>query len=68
MCPCEGNYVCTFHENEIRDLYAALTVAERRGDDDQRRLRGALAGYGIKAEIVKLRMDTEAHERAEVNR
>ena len=68
MCPCVGHHVCQYHEDAIRDLYAALAAAERAGDDDQRRLRGELASYGIKADIVKLKLDTEAWERQEANR
>lgn len=68
MCPCIGDDICTYHENQIRDLFAALTVAERRGDDDQRQIRGQLALYGRKADIVKLKLDTEAYERAEAAR
>ncbi len=57
MCPCDlaNEFVCAACTDRVEDLFAALLVAERRGDDDQRRLRGEVVRLGLKGEIVKLR-------------
>lgn len=58
MCPCDlaNEFVCGGCTYYIEDLVRALRLAEERGDDDQRELRGRLLRLGLKAEIVKLRM------------
>lgn len=60
MCGCIGHTVCGYHIELITDLIERLDVAERNGDDEARSLRGELAAYGRKAEIVrhKMRMET----------
>ncbi len=65
MCPCDlsAEYVCDACTDAIEDLYAALLVAERRGDDDQRAVRGQLLKLGLKADIVKLRMQQRRWEK-----
>ena len=65
MCPCDltNEYVCPACTTRIEFMYAALAVAERRGDDDQRQLRGQITKLGVKADIVKLRMEQRRWER-----
>lgn len=65
MCPCRlwDEYVCPACNDHIEDLFAALKVAERRGDDDQRALRGELLRLGLKADIVKLQMEQRKWDR-----
>ena len=53
MCPCTHNTVCGYHTELITDLIDRLNVAEADGDDEQRSLRGELASYGRRAEIVR---------------
>ncbi len=65
MCLCDlaAEQVCTACTDRIEDLFAALLVAERRGDDDQRALRGQIARLGLKADIVRLRMQQRRWEK-----
>jgi hypothetical protein len=62
MCPCDlsRHHVCGYHERIIRDLWKDLTEAEANGWDSQRLLRKYLAAHGLAADVVKLKMDTEA--------
>ncbi|MFJ1539256.1 hypothetical protein ACIODS_12005 [Micromonospora chalcea] len=53
MCGCIGRVVCGYHTQLITDLIERLTEAETAGDDEARSLRGELAAYGIRTEIVR---------------
>ena len=60
MCGCIGRVVCGYHTQVITDLIERLAEAERTGDDEARSLRGELASYGIRAEIVQHKIAMEA--------
>ncbi|MEV1013824.1 hypothetical protein AB0I89_24025 [Micromonospora sp. NPDC049801] len=60
MCGCIGHTVCGYHTQLIADLIDRLNEAEAAGDDDARSLRGELASFGLRAEIVAHKMKTEA--------
>ncbi len=60
MCGCIGGVVCGYHTQVIADLIGRLNEAEKAGDDEARSLRGELASYGPRAEIVAHKMKMEA--------
>lgn len=60
MCGCIGHEVCGYHTQVITDLTERLNEAERAGDDEARSLRGELASYGLRAEIVRHKIAMEA--------
>jgi hypothetical protein len=60
MCGCIRYEVCAHHAQVIADLIKRLDNAERAGRDEARSLRGELAEYGIRAEIVRHQMGMEA--------
>lgn len=53
MCGCIGHTVCGYHTQLIGDLLDQLAEAEAAGDDHARSLRGELAAYGVRTEIVR---------------
>ncbi len=60
MCGCIRYEVCGYHTQVIADLIKRLDNAERAGRDEARSLRGELAEYDIRADIVRHQMETEA--------
>ncbi len=63
MCGCIGHTVCGYHTQLITDLIERLNEAEAAGDDEARSLRGELASYGIRAEIVRHQLARQASKR-----